>query len=184
MHPANPREFFFPPARIMSAMALRLPFQPPLEHMLARLDPDIPVGPQWLYEPKWDGFRALVFFDGDAIFLQSRDLKPLGRYFPELEESLKQELPGPLVLDGATGAGGSSSKSAGPVGSGLRARDLEGAAGTAGSASAATAVSARVGSFHHVGSCGGASVHPFGSAAPRCFKTRIGMVSSASDAPP
>lgn len=81
-------------------MALKLPFQPPLEHMLAKLEAEIPVGPQWLYEPKWDGFRALVFFDGEGMYLQSRDLKPLGRYFPELEDGLRQALPGPLILDG------------------------------------------------------------------------------------
>ena len=81
-------------------MALNLPFQPPLEHMLAKLEPQIPVGSQWLYEPKWDGFRALVYYDGAEVYLQSRDLKPLGRYFPELEGGLKQALPGPLILDG------------------------------------------------------------------------------------
>ncbi len=81
-------------------VALKLPFQPPLEHMLAKLEPEIPAGALWHYEPKWDGFRALVFFDGDEVYLQSRDLKPLGRYFPELEVALKQALPGPMVLDG------------------------------------------------------------------------------------
>ncbi len=81
-------------------MALKLPFQPPLEHMLAKLEPEIPEGPQWHYEPKWDGFRALVFFDGESVYLQSRDLKPLGRYFPELEAGLKAALPRPLILDG------------------------------------------------------------------------------------
>jgi ATP-dependent DNA ligase len=68
--------------------------------MLAKASPDIPRGAGWLYEPKWDGFRALVFFDGADVYLQSRDLKPLGRYFPELEEALKSALPGPMVLDG------------------------------------------------------------------------------------
>jgi ATP-dependent DNA ligase len=81
-------------------MPFDLPFQPPMEHMLAKLEPQIPEGPNWLYEPKWDGFRALVFWDGSDIYLQSRDLKPLGRYFPELEDSLKRALPGPIVLDG------------------------------------------------------------------------------------
>lgn len=81
-------------------MTFNLPFQPPLEHMLAKLEPGIPEGPNWLYEPKWDGFRALVFWDGAQVYLQSRDLKPLGRYFPEMEESLKAALPGPMVLDG------------------------------------------------------------------------------------
>jgi ATP-dependent DNA ligase len=81
-------------------MALALPFRPPLEHMLAKITPSIPDGDGWIYEPKWDGFRALVFFDGGDIYLQSRDLKPLGRYFPELEAALKEALPRPMVLDG------------------------------------------------------------------------------------
>jgi ATP-dependent DNA ligase len=77
-----------------------LPFQPPLPHMLAKAIDQIPTGPAWLYEPKWDGFRCLVFFDSSQIYLQSRDLKPLGRYFPELEASLPSVLPGPMILDG------------------------------------------------------------------------------------
>jgi ATP-dependent DNA ligase len=81
-------------------MALKLPFQPPLSHMLAKAVDAIPAGEGWLYEPKWDGFRCMVFYDGDELFLQSRDLKPLGRYFPELETGLRQVLPGPIVLDG------------------------------------------------------------------------------------
>jgi len=69
--------------------------------MLAKLTPDIPEGPGWLFEPKWDGFRCIVTFDGEnAPYLQSRDLKPLGRYFPELVEGLAKALPGPCVLDG------------------------------------------------------------------------------------
>ncbi len=68
--------------------------------MLAKALDRIPSGSGWLYEPKWDGFRCLLFFDGASIFLQSRDLKPLGRYFPELEASLPGVLPGPIVLDG------------------------------------------------------------------------------------
>jgi ATP-dependent DNA ligase len=83
-------------------MNLQLAFQPPIQHMLARAAEAIPQGAGWLYEPKWDGFRTLVFFDGDAVFLQSRDLKPLGRYFPELVETLKHALPGPCVVDGET----------------------------------------------------------------------------------
>ncbi len=79
---------------------LDLPFQPPLQHMLAKAADSIPTGAGWLYEPKWDGFRALVFFDGSSVYLQSRDLKPLGRYFPELEELLPQTLPAPIILDG------------------------------------------------------------------------------------
>jgi ATP-dependent DNA ligase len=68
--------------------------------MLAKAADSIPTGEGWLYEPKWDGFRALIFYDSTSIYLQSRDLKPLGRYFPELEETLPEVLPGPVVLDG------------------------------------------------------------------------------------
>lgn len=68
--------------------------------MLAKLTEGIPEGPGWHFEPKWDGFRCIVFFDGATVYLQSRDLKPLGRYFPELEQLLPAVLPGPLVLDG------------------------------------------------------------------------------------
>ena len=79
---------------------MRLPFQPPLEPMLAKPAPAIPVGTNWLYEPKWDGFRAIVFRDGDETLIQSRDLKPLDRYFPELAEPLRVNLPGHCVVDG------------------------------------------------------------------------------------
>jgi ATP-dependent DNA ligase len=79
---------------------LKLPFDPPLPHMLAKASDSIPAGAGWLYEPKWDGFRALVFWDGEALYLQSRDLKPLGRYFPELEDGLRAALPAGVVLDG------------------------------------------------------------------------------------
>lgn len=66
--------------------------------MLSALSQNWPEG--FLYEPKWDGFRSLVFYDGEEIYIQSRDSKPLGRYFPELEEHLKATLPAPVVLDG------------------------------------------------------------------------------------
>jgi ATP-dependent DNA ligase len=79
---------------------MKLPFEPPLEPMLARLTDEIPAGDGWQYEPKWDGFRALVFRDGDETFIQSRDLKPLDRYFPELPPALKACLPERCVLDG------------------------------------------------------------------------------------
>lgn len=68
--------------------------------MLAKLTTGIPDGDGWVYEPKWDGFRAIVFFDGAEAYIQSRDLKPLNRYFPELQASLQDVLPGPMVLDG------------------------------------------------------------------------------------
>ncbi|MBS2016719.1 MAG: ATP-dependent DNA ligase [Deltaproteobacteria bacterium] len=79
---------------------MALPFKAPLEPMLAKLSAEIPSGDNWLYEPKWDGFRALVFRDGDKVWLQSRDLKPLNRYFPELEAPLLAALPDRCVLDG------------------------------------------------------------------------------------
>jgi ATP-dependent DNA ligase len=81
-------------------VALRLPFQPPLEPMLAKAVDALPTDDGWLFEPKWDGFRALVFRDGDEVYTQSRDLKPLDRYFPELAEPLKAALPQRCVLDG------------------------------------------------------------------------------------
>jgi ATP-dependent DNA ligase len=80
--------------------AMRLPFQPPLEPMLAKAAAALPEGEGWLYEPKWDGFRAIVFRDGDEILTQSRDLKPLDRYFPELAEPLRAALPERCVVDG------------------------------------------------------------------------------------
>jgi ATP-dependent DNA ligase len=61
---------------------MRLPVQPPLEPMLSKPLPAIPTGGGWLYEPKWDGFRALVFRDGDELLMQRRDIRPLERYFP------------------------------------------------------------------------------------------------------
>ncbi len=69
--------------------------------MLAKLTPEIPNGDGWLFEPKWDGFRCILSFDGSSPpYLQSRDLKPLARYFPELVEGLARVLPGPAVIDG------------------------------------------------------------------------------------
>src|SRR6202521_3989441 len=68
--------------------------------MLAKLARELPEGPAWLFEPKWDGFRALVFRDGDEILIQSRDAKPLNRYFPELLHPLQAQLPARCVLDG------------------------------------------------------------------------------------
>ncbi|MEW6278177.1 MAG: ATP-dependent DNA ligase, partial [Candidatus Eremiobacterota bacterium] len=79
---------------------LNLPLQPPIRPMLAKLSRSFPEGEGWSYEPKWDGFRTLVFYDGSEIYLQSRDLKPLGRYFPELVEGLSRVLPVGVVLDG------------------------------------------------------------------------------------
>jgi len=74
--------------------------RPPVEPMLAKLSEDLPAGDDFLYEPKWDGFRCLVFREGGEIFLQSRELKPLDRYFPELIEPLARQIPERCVLDG------------------------------------------------------------------------------------
>src|SRR5579862_589192 len=79
---------------------VRLPIMPPVLPMLAKRVDALPAGPGWIFEPKWDGFRTLVFRDGDEIFLQSRDARPLGRYFPELLPPLAAALPGGCVLDG------------------------------------------------------------------------------------
>jgi ATP-dependent DNA ligase len=72
----------------------------PLEPMLAKRVDDIPTGDGWLFEPKWDGFRAIVFRDGDRYLIQSRDKKPLNRYFPELEAPILAQLPERFVGDG------------------------------------------------------------------------------------
>ncbi len=72
---------------------------PPVEPMLAKLASDLPTG-AFLYEPKWDGFRAIVFRRGDELYLQSRDLRPLDRYFPELHDALLERLPDDCVVDG------------------------------------------------------------------------------------
>jgi ATP-dependent DNA ligase len=79
---------------------MRLPFEPPLEPMLAKASNGLPEGEGWLFEPKWDGFRAIVFRDGNEVYTQSRDLKPLDRYFPELADPLRASLPDRCVLDG------------------------------------------------------------------------------------
>ena len=68
--------------------------------MLAKATDALPTDDGWLFEPKWDGFRALVFRDGDEVYIQSRDLKPLDRYFPELADPLRAALPERSVLDG------------------------------------------------------------------------------------
>jgi ATP-dependent DNA ligase len=72
----------------------------PIEPMLAKVAEALPTEPGFLFEPKWDGFRALVFNTGERILLQSRDLKPLNRYFPELEAALREALPKGCILDG------------------------------------------------------------------------------------
>ena len=76
------------------------PVDPPIEPMLAKLAGALPVDGAFLYEPKWDGFRAIVFRGGDEVFIQSRDLRPLDRYFPELHAALLAGLPDGCVVDG------------------------------------------------------------------------------------
>src|SRR5437868_11666057 len=76
------------------------PIAPPIEPMLAKLAEELPAAGDHLFEPKWDGFRALVFRGGDEVFLQSRDSRPLDRYFPELHDALLERLPEGCVLDG------------------------------------------------------------------------------------
>jgi ATP-dependent DNA ligase len=68
--------------------------------MLAKSVPDVPDGPGFLYEPKWDGFRCIVFRDGDDVELGSRNEKPLTRYFPDVVEAVKAQLPERCVVDG------------------------------------------------------------------------------------
>jgi ATP-dependent DNA ligase len=79
---------------------MAFPIAPPVEPMLAKASDALPGGEGWLYEPKWDGFRAIVFRDGPKVHLQSRELKPLNRYFPELEAPLLARLPARCVVDG------------------------------------------------------------------------------------
>jgi ATP-dependent DNA ligase len=79
---------------------VNLPVNPPVLPMLAKRVDALPEGNNWLFEPKWDGFRALVFRDHDEIVIQSRDQKTLNRYFPELVETLLAQFPERCVLDG------------------------------------------------------------------------------------
>jgi ATP-dependent DNA ligase len=88
---------------------MRLPFAPPLAPMLSSAADALPAGEGWQFEPKWDGFRTLVFRDGDEVLLQSRDEKPMNRYFPELVAPLAATLPERCVVDGEiviAGSGG------------------------------------------------------------------------------
>ena len=74
--------------------------RPPIEPMLAKLADELPFDDGVLYEPKWDGFRALVFKNARSLYLQSRDLRPLDRYFPDLHDALLARVPKSCVLDG------------------------------------------------------------------------------------
>ena len=79
---------------------MTLPVAPPLEPMLAKAEASIPQSGEWLYEPKWDGFRALIFRDADQLRIDSRNALPLQRYFPELVAPLQAALPDRCVVDG------------------------------------------------------------------------------------
>jgi ATP-dependent DNA ligase len=76
------------------------PIAPPIEPMLAKLADALPAEGPFLFEPKWDGFRAIVFRGKSDVYIQSRDLRPLDRYFPELHEALLEKLPKDCVIDG------------------------------------------------------------------------------------
>src|SRR5262245_29411389 len=79
---------------------MKLPHAPPIAPMLAKLVRDFPEQGDFIYEPKWDGFRTIVFKDGDELYMQSRDLKPLDRYFPEIRPALSAQLPPRAIVDG------------------------------------------------------------------------------------
>ncbi len=82
----------------MAVKSLTVP--PPVEPMLAKIAEELPEGGNFLFEPKWDGFRAIVFRGEDDVFMQSRDLRPLDRYFPELHAVFLEQLPSGAVVDG------------------------------------------------------------------------------------
>src|SRR5262247_4471553 len=73
---------------------------PPIEPMLAKLADELPPEGTYLFEPKWDGFRAIVFRGANDVYIQSRDSRPLDRYFPELHDALLERLPPQCVVDG------------------------------------------------------------------------------------
>jgi ATP-dependent DNA ligase len=77
-----------------------LPVAPPLAPMLAKPADEVPDGDGWLYEPKWDGFRCIVFRDGDEVLLASRNERPFNRYFPELIDPIRAQFPDRCVVDG------------------------------------------------------------------------------------
>jgi ATP-dependent DNA ligase len=86
--------------RATTRATMGFPIAPPIEPMLAKIGESLPQEAGVLYEPKWDGFRAIVFRGASDVFIQSRDLRPLDRYFPELHDALLERLPAGCVLDG------------------------------------------------------------------------------------
>src|SRR5437763_2072542 len=85
---------------IVGSGNVKLAVMPPILPMLAKRVGALPEAGDWTFEPKWDGFRTLVFRDGDKLLIQSRDEKSLNRYFPELSGQLLQQLPKQCVADG------------------------------------------------------------------------------------
>ena len=79
---------------------MNLPFEPPFPPMEARTASELPDGDGWQFEPKWDGFRCVVFRDGGSVRLQSKSCKPLARYFPEVVDAVKSLRARNFVLDG------------------------------------------------------------------------------------
>jgi ATP-dependent DNA ligase len=79
---------------------MQLPVNPPILPMLAKRVDQLPTAGEWIFEPKWDGFRAVIFRDGKEVIIQSRDEKSLNRYFPELIDPILKQLPTRCVLDG------------------------------------------------------------------------------------
>src|ERR1700726_4758607 len=87
---------------------MELPVLPPVSPMLAKAAKELPPAGSVLYEPKWDGFRCIVFRDGDEVELGSRNERPLTRYFPEIVEMVLAQLPARCVIDGEVVIAGSS----------------------------------------------------------------------------
>jgi len=79
---------------------VKLPISPPLQPQLAKSSRELPAGDDWCYEPKWDGFRTIVFRDGDEVHLQSRNGKPMNRYFPDVVEQALALPAQRYVIDG------------------------------------------------------------------------------------
>jgi ATP-dependent DNA ligase len=79
---------------------VNLPLEPPIKPQLAKSARELPTGEGWRYEPKWDGFRTIVFRDGDEVYLQSRNGRPMNRYFPDIVEQVLALPAQRLVLDG------------------------------------------------------------------------------------
>ncbi|HXW35542.1 MAG TPA: ATP-dependent DNA ligase, partial [Acidimicrobiales bacterium] len=79
---------------------MSLPVSPPVSPMLAKAASQLPEGEGFIYEPKWDGFRSIIFRDRNDVELGSRNERPLTRYFPELLDPLRDSLPDRFVIDG------------------------------------------------------------------------------------